>query len=67
VNAEASQSPLQGDWSEFCIKQVKLPFKELRVQMKSEEYAFTCDMGEESYALRVVLSGHFICMTATQY
>jgi hypothetical protein len=53
--------------SNFGIKQVKVQFKVLRVQMKSEEYAFTCDMGEESYALRVVLSGHFICMTATQY
>jgi hypothetical protein len=63
-----SKSVAIARWLERILHQTsETPIEVLRVQMKSEEYAFTCDMGEESYALRVVLSGHFICMTATQY
>jgi hypothetical protein len=60
-----NQLRLQGDRRIFCIKQVQLPLKYEVKQMKSE--VFTCDMGEEPDALRVVLTGHFICMTARQY
>ena len=46
------------------VKRGEVSSERLQLQMKSDECVFTCDMGEEPYTLRIVLSGHFICMAA---
>lgn len=49
----------------FCIEQVNHPLKYYGYTTDEEQgMCFTCDMVEEPYALRVGLTGHFICMTA---